>query len=206
MSPYQATSSTRPSSPWTGQTIYETDTGRFLQWNGSAWVIPNSPAQNPTGLELIKTQTVGTAVTSVTVTDAFSANYENYKITYSGGTQSASTDIYVQIGNSTTGYYGVLVYSLVDGSIATAYRNNTSSMAWVGGGTAGQASTANFELMNPFLAQWTKIRNGSYENANNFGTLQGNHQVATSYSSFTIGVASGNITGGTIRVYGYRNS
>jgi hypothetical protein len=38
MSPYQTTSSTRPSSPWTGQTIYETDTNRNLQYNGSAWV------------------------------------------------------------------------------------------------------------------------------------------------------------------------
>jgi len=37
MSPYQATSSTRPSSPWTGQTIYETDTKIGYQYDGTNW-------------------------------------------------------------------------------------------------------------------------------------------------------------------------
>jgi hypothetical protein len=32
------TSSTRPSSPWTGQIIYETDTLSARIWNGTAWV------------------------------------------------------------------------------------------------------------------------------------------------------------------------
>jgi len=31
------TSSTRPGSPWSGQVIYETDTGLSLVWDGSAW-------------------------------------------------------------------------------------------------------------------------------------------------------------------------
>lgn len=33
------TSSTRPSSPWAGQIIFETDTSKSFVWNGSAWVI-----------------------------------------------------------------------------------------------------------------------------------------------------------------------
>ena len=39
MSPYQATSSTRPSSPWTGQHVYETDTKLEYVWDGTAWTI-----------------------------------------------------------------------------------------------------------------------------------------------------------------------
>jgi len=31
------TSGTRPASPVNGMTIYETDTGRYITWNGSAW-------------------------------------------------------------------------------------------------------------------------------------------------------------------------
>ena len=31
------TSATRPASPWTGQVIYETDTGLSFVWDGSAW-------------------------------------------------------------------------------------------------------------------------------------------------------------------------
>jgi hypothetical protein len=33
----------------------------------------------------------------------------------------------------------------------------------------------------------------------------GYHGVATSYTGFTIAVLSGTITGGTIKIYGYRN-
>jgi hypothetical protein len=35
--PGVCTSSTRPATPYEGQTIYETDTDKVLVWNGSAW-------------------------------------------------------------------------------------------------------------------------------------------------------------------------
>lgn len=41
------TSGTRPASPPQGLTIYETDTGAYLLWNGSAWVAP--PAASSAG-------------------------------------------------------------------------------------------------------------------------------------------------------------
>jgi hypothetical protein len=161
---------------------------------------------NAVGLWLVKTQTVGTGVSTVTVTGAFSSTYENYLITYSGGTQSASTDIYMQLGSSTTGYFGVLYYTLTSGGTPTVAVNNNNNRAdWVGGGQANQSSHARVELMGPNLAAYTKIRNASYQNDTNYGTYQGEHRVATSYTSFLIGVASGTMTGGTIRVYGYRN-
>jgi hypothetical protein len=161
---------------------------------------------NNIGLVLVKTQTVGTGVPSVTVTDAFNANFENYKITYSGGTQSVDSSLDILIGGSTTGYYAILVYALVTGSLTFAALNNSSSFAWVGGAAAGQASHADFELFMPFQARYTKIRNGQYQNGANYGVVNGEHRVATSYSSFTLQAPSGTMTGGTIRVYGYRNS
>jgi hypothetical protein len=168
--------------------------------------MPNQTTTNPEALELIKVQTVGTAVSSVTVSDAFSALYDNYKIMYSGGTQSASSDIWIQIGGSTTGYYNVLAYALVTGTLTGAMTNNNFSyFPWIGGGSAGQASHVNVEVMNPFLPMYTKIRNGSYQNDLNYGTCQGEHRIATSYSSFVLGPGTGTMTGGTIRVYGYRN-
>lgn len=36
--PGVCTSTTRPASPYQGQTIFETDTSRILAWSGSAWV------------------------------------------------------------------------------------------------------------------------------------------------------------------------
>lgn len=40
--PGVCTSSTRPSNPYEGQTIYETDTDRVLVWGGSSWIIITS--------------------------------------------------------------------------------------------------------------------------------------------------------------------
>lgn len=40
----RVTSGSRPSSPGTGQIIYETDTGKHMQWNGSTWIpFPDIP-------------------------------------------------------------------------------------------------------------------------------------------------------------------
>jgi hypothetical protein len=48
------TSSTRPGTPFTGQQIFETNTGQSLVWNGSAWVAQAYPtyvqASEPTGI------------------------------------------------------------------------------------------------------------------------------------------------------------
>jgi hypothetical protein len=42
MSPLPVTSSTRPSAPWEGQTIYETDTDLLYLYSGSAWIETSS--------------------------------------------------------------------------------------------------------------------------------------------------------------------
>jgi hypothetical protein len=43
------TSSTRPSNPYEGQMIYETDTDRVLFWNGSAWAYSATPQSSEIG-------------------------------------------------------------------------------------------------------------------------------------------------------------
>ena len=171
----------------------------------SSGAVLTAAQMNSGGLWLVKTQTVGTGVSSVTVTGAFSADYDNYKIMYIGGTLSASTDIELTLGNSTTGYYGFMTYGVsTANTVFGAARNNTAALPWVGGGSAGQASFANVEVMGPFKTAYTKIRNASYQNADNYGTMQGEHRVATSYTSFTFAVLTGTMTGGTIFVYGYK--
>ena len=59
----------------------------------SSGAVLTAAQMNSVGMWLVKTQTVGTAVSSVTVTGAFSADYDNYLILMSGGTGSDSASI-----------------------------------------------------------------------------------------------------------------
>ena len=221
--PGVCTSTTRPASPYTGQVIFETDTNKMLVWNTTAWVIPNSPAQNPGGLELIKTCTVtsvggtaatasggvvtiGTSNTSVTVENAFSANYDNYKIVMSGGTSSSQQPITLVIGGSTGTYYGGLVYANYStGAVAGDAINNASSFLYAGGADINSLNV-NLELQSPFLAKYTNIQALTVGYATVKGMAKGDHETAASYTSFKLAPFSGNFSGGIIRVYGYRNS
>lgn len=172
----------------------------------SAGDILNASDMNAVGLWLIKTQTVGTAVSSVAVTGAFSSTYNNYIITWVDGTVSANASMTMTLGASATGYYQFVNYGTSNTATpAGAGRDNQASWAWVGGGTAGQAGHVRCELFGPNLARYTKLIGGSYQNDRNYGTTVGEHRVATAYTDFTLAPESGTITGGTIRVYGYRN-
>jgi len=158
------------------------------------------------GLRLIKKQTIGTGVSSVQVTGAFSATYDAYKIIVTGGVSSASsTQLKLTLGATATGYYSKTIFG--------AYTDNTVNGFGVANGTswqnAGQgtsnALSLNAELTNPFLTKNTYIdapNSGAAttENVYNFG---GYLNDTTSYTSFTITPGSGTITGGTIYVYGY---
>ena len=196
----------RPASPYEGQVIFQKDTDQLLVWNGSVWVIPNSPAQNPDGLEFIKSQTVGSAVTSVTVSDAFSATYDNYKIVINGGTTSAQTSISFTLGSSTNTYYGNYIYAYYfGGGPFAATINNSSNFIYAGGADINYIN-CNIELQNPFQAKFTAIQALTVCYANNRGSAYGEHETASSYSAFTLAPYTGTLTGGTITVYGYRKA
>jgi len=172
----------------------------------SAGEVLTAADMNAVGLWLVKTQTVGTGVSSVTVTGAFSSDYQNYRISYSGGTQNSTSNLQLRLGASTTGYFGFLVYGVVtSATVLGAGNNNATSWSWIGGGDANQASHLACDLYGPNLAAHTKLRNGAYQDANAYGATNGEHRVATAYTDFTIIVGAGTITGGTVRVYGYRN-
>lgn len=160
------------------------------------------------GLVLVKTQAVGSGVSSVTVTNAFSSTYDNYLVTMSGGTNSAAGAIHMRLGSSNTGYYGFLVYGdATSNTVLGAARNNLDYAYFVGGCQgANQSATVSTQVMNPALATYTRFVGGAYHNANAYGTMQSEHRVATAYTDFLLQPEAGTLTGGTIRVYGYRNS
>lgn len=198
--PGVVTSSTRPAVPYEGQLIYETDTKRVAVYNGSAWVTQN-------GLQLIKTQTIGSAVSSVTVSDVFSSTYDNYLITITSGVASQENDLRLQLGSTTSGYYGSAMRVNYSGSSTTESDSNTSNFQHVGRGSTNSLAF-NATLFAPNLAKNT-IVNSAWVGCGTT-SLQANYggflNDTTQYTAFTILTDAGTITGGTIRVYGYANN
>ena len=62
-------STTRPTAPYEGQMIYETDTDKTLFWNGSAWVNINSVSPDFTGTPTASTAAAGTNNTQLATTE-----------------------------------------------------------------------------------------------------------------------------------------
>lgn len=203
--PGVCTSSTRPASPYEGQVIYETDTDKTLVWNGSAWVYLSTSTANPVGLELVKTQTIGSAVGSVAVSDAFNSSFDNYKITVSGGVASTTSNFRLQLGSNTANYRYQYIYGNLATTLSTEGATNASSFPYCGMNNTTILS-CNIELGNPFAATFTTMSSYGGLSGNYLGTQTGIHVDSVSFTAFTLLLSTGTITGGTIRVYGYRNS
>jgi hypothetical protein len=163
---------------------------------------------NAVGLWLVKTQTIGSAVSSVTVSSAFSSDYDNYLITIVGGATTVSTAIRLALGSTATGYYqsGQDV-TFAGVSTASAFANQ-STWPQVCVGTTDSIQ-GYIMLRSPNLAKRT-FMTCSYifgdPAGGGTGTLYNGYlNNTTQYTAFTLTLASGTATGGTIRVYGYRN-
>lgn len=156
------------------------------------------------GLRLVKKQTIGTAVSSVAVTSAFSSTYENYRVVISGGSVTGAGGILsLSLGASTTAYYNTLVYgnTWASPTATGAATNNSAAWNYAGFADANQMHF-NCDISSPFLTKYS-FMSGNYISDSNAGAVQGVHKVATSYTGFTVSIAGGTMTGGTIYVYGY---
>jgi hypothetical protein len=165
----------------------------------------NASDMNAVGLWLVKTQAVGSGVASVTVTGAFSADYDNYLVTYDGGTASTGTQLAMKLGSTATGYYGTLIYAQYSATTVLANVPDNNAVRW---NYVGDAQTTwthlAVRLSNPYKTTRT-VFSCTYNAATVSGTTNGFLDNATSYTAFDIIAGTGTLTGGTIRVYGYRN-
>jgi hypothetical protein len=171
-------------------------------WQAGLWKIIPSGATNGT-VGATGDVTIGSAVSSVTVSGAFSSKYENYRVLVNGGVGSATQAISLRLGAVTTGYYGAQIAATFGGVVSAAGFNNTANFTLAGVSTAN-SNFMSFDLLSPFLSKRTGAH-GSYINADstgNAGTFTGFQNSNTSFTAFTI-IVGGTITGGTIRVYGY---
>ena len=165
-----------------------------------------SAEMNAVGLWLVKAQTIGSGVSSVTLTDVFSADYDNYRVIVSGGAASTTNSFNMTFGPTVTGYYLGTTNVVWAGTVSGAGTTNGTS-AGVGFGTT-DALSVDLTICNPFLAKVTtfyghnlRIETGASGAARSLGGYLNN---TTSYTAFTFTATSGTWTGGTVFVYGLR--
>jgi hypothetical protein len=158
---------------------------------------------NQVGLWLIKTQTIGSAVSSVTVSDVFSSSFDNYLITVNGGASSSNGVLRLQFGSTTSGYYYQLLFAawgstpLAEGSSVLTYINSV-------GASLTNGLQMFCQVFNPNTATRTTVQAQNIRTSE-AGTTFGLLDNTTQYTGFNILASAGTLTGGTIRVYGYRN-
>ena len=159
------------------------------------------------GLTYITQATIGTAVASVTVSNAFSSTYDNYKVIVNGGVGSTVQAIGFRLDGSSTGYYGSTIVAAYNS--ATPSSNATdNAVSWTFAGVSGPNNNyLDLDILGPNLAKTTAAFGPYIGPATNGvgGMFSGFHNSTTQFTGFVL-LVGGTMTGGTISVYGYRKA
>lgn len=195
--PGVATSTTRPSNPYTGQAIYETDTAKISTYNGSAWVYTAAGA-------LVRVGGGALSGTSTTINNVFSTTYRAYLIVVSGVLSGVNTNLrLVDSGGTvaTTNYKGVAWQAPSSGgaeSIVSTPTTRWEKIFYDGGSTP---AVATINLGNPFETTGTAITvfAGELDYSKRF---TGGHSTASSYTGVSF-ISDGTFSAGLVNIYGY---
>lgn len=161
---------------------------------------------NQIALWRVKSEAIGTGVSSVVVANCFTSDFANYRIVVSGGTITTSAALYLQLGSTTTGYYYTIWGFAYAGSQISATGVNTTNFYIGASVTDGHSAVV--DVFQPQLAKRTWYA-GNYVTMLTTGATSGTLTVggyvnnSTQYTGCTISCSSGTMTGGTIDVYGY---
>jgi hypothetical protein len=156
------------------------------------------------GLTFVKSQTIGSGVASVTVNDAFSSTFENYRIVMSGVKSTANgNNVSFLLNGSSSWYFYSGIKTDIDAPVAQYGFNQTSYLCGLTGtGSAGM--NLRIDVYNPNLATQTCFESVGVGMVNSY-MMSGFHYLADAYTGFDIVLSTGTMTGGKIRVYGYNN-
>jgi hypothetical protein len=162
-------------------------------------------AMDSIGLWLVKTQTVGAGVSSVVVTDAFNDNFTNYRIVYTNIIGSTNANMLLQLSGITTSVY-------VSGGSFTSYLSAVlsgfgpaASDSWVVGALGAGSSFGSIDVYSPKKTAQKAFTGACTSNVNQYQFSGSCTSTAQSVSFTMTSTAGVTLTGGTIRVYGYRD-
>lgn len=159
---------------------------------------------NTIGTFHVKTQTISGTPTSVTVTDAFSSDFDHYRIVgYALDCSTTGDDIDMELGGGgshTTSYYGSTTARKFNATAVDTNYNNTGPMPIAF--TTGSAGGVHIDvtIYAPQVAGYTTWSQSA-------GSLRGYdvngfYNATTSFTSVTFEVTAGTWIGGELRVYG----
>ena len=196
------TSTNRPTTPYEGQVIYETDTDLSYIYNGSSWQqVSGGTAVGNSGLVYVTSAGI-TAATTFTVSNCFTTTYDNYRVIISNFTSPSQQFVSMTLSGG-TGYLTNVDYKKYD---ATGAGTNTSTANWqlgLSGAVAGNAIAV--DIFSPFLALPTRMY-GDNEGGAYYGVLHGSQTDSTSSTGFTVAWGATVSAIGTVTVFGYRKA
>jgi hypothetical protein len=208
--PGVCTSTTRPTVPYEGQLIYETDTGKVASWNGSSWVYTHS-----SGFVYLTGATF-TTVTSISFPDnTFSATYDNYKIIVTLTAVTADSDLSGRMraggADDTVGPYQNVFVGIDNAGSASNAASSGQTKFTLGESDTICRYTLSADILNPFNSVPTTI-NAHYSFLNKAATQTvgrvgtGIVSASTSFDSFTFYSSVASSITGNYKVYGYADS
>jgi hypothetical protein len=208
------TSATRPTAPFEGQMIFETDTHRVLVWDNAAWVMIADTDQPP-ALSLIKTVSfsAATSASPVSVADVFTSDYEDYRVVlrFTGTASDFTSFQFLNSGGVVSGafYRGQVTRSYgttVDG-VSNFNASSWGNFAYAYGASTSY-STLSCDIVSPNLNSPTSATTNFYCDNGGSSTnfiMNGGFMYAAQgvMTGFRIFPSSGSIAG-SLSVYGYR--
>ena len=169
-------------------------------------------AMDQVGLWLVKTQTITSAASTQDITGCFNSDFANYRVVIEGFTASSITGTQIQmlVGSTptTANYYWSAIEITTAGSVTGTGGNNVSSASTqiIGFTTPAGAS---IEFYSPQKAIRTSFTSNGIDMRSlgaPFRYASGFQDSNTQFDGFRILTGGApTITGGTVRVYGYRN-
>ena len=188
--------------------VISVPTGHKLNVTDAAGLQIGGSAVVSAGLVHISRTTIGSAVSSVTLSNIFSADYDNYRILISGGSGSAATYLRFQFpGAATAAYNEQLIYGAWATGTASAQGFSGANNFFNYMGTVTTTSLqACVDIQSPYLTEQTFL--GSfYARPGHVGGVTANVlNDANSYTDLNVIPASGTFSDGNIDVYGYVKS
>jgi hypothetical protein len=214
--PGVCTSSTRPTAPYEGQVIYETDTDLSYVWGGAAWQqVSGGTAVGNSGLVYVGGGALSTATTNFQ--SCFTSTYRNYRIVIDGISFSGVGDIYIRLlqgssetagalGNNYWAYNGITSAGSTTNSTANA--NVAFYLGMTSGGAGSPMGQSMIDIQSPQLAKVTTatvqsayVIVGAYVTRNGMCAYD---SATAQFDGFAVKSLSAVTLTGNVAIYGYR--